>query len=316
MVIDLHPEFGLELVLGIPYAYWLHERGELEGIRTVKGMKPFYYFCDNVEEVYDYRTIDNGAAGLNSLPNNWIHHNAMNMFGKGWGELTEAQQHQSNGTLDYSKWVVPNYTELYSNDEFKFDKPFVVISNRYNIEHGQPPIGFFDIKVLYDMFDYFTTNGYKVIYKRPKNTEFPLDTNELNSIDAGFTDIQSDVEGHGVMTDYQLTEFFDDVILLDDIIQSKDTQIYNESQLKLFSNADGFVAMGGGSTLLCCLFNKPTISYFTTSIECGRQDYFGEDNYYRKLCDKFYPILDNEDNIKSRGEKDYTEMIKKIKEVL
>jgi len=101
MVIDLHPEFGLELVLGIPYAYWLHERGELEGIRTVKGMKPFYYFCDNVEEVYDYRTIDNGAAGLNSLPNNWIHHNAMNMFGKGWGELTEAQQHQSNGTLDY-----------------------------------------------------------------------------------------------------------------------------------------------------------------------------------------------------------------------
>ena len=59
MVIDLHPEFGLELVLGIPYAYWLHERGELEGIRTVKGMKPFYYFCDNVEEVYDYRTIDN-----------------------------------------------------------------------------------------------------------------------------------------------------------------------------------------------------------------------------------------------------------------
>ena len=143
-----------------------------------------------------------------------------------------------------------------------------------------------------------------------------MDTNELNSINAGFNDIQSDVEGHGVMTDYQLTEFFDDVILLDDVIQSKDTQIYNESQLKLFSNADGFVAMGGGSTLLCCLFNKPTISYFTTSIECGRQDYFGEDNYYRKLCDKFYPILDNEDSIKSRGEKDYTEMIKKIKEVL
>jgi hypothetical protein len=37
-------------------------------------MKPFYYFCDNVEEVYDHRTIDNAAAGLESLPNNWIHH--------------------------------------------------------------------------------------------------------------------------------------------------------------------------------------------------------------------------------------------------
>jgi hypothetical protein len=74
MVIDLHPEFGLELTLGVTYAYWLHERGELEEVYTVEGMKPFYYFCDNVNEVYNYRTIDNAAAGLDSLPNNWIHH--------------------------------------------------------------------------------------------------------------------------------------------------------------------------------------------------------------------------------------------------
>ena len=34
MVIDLHPEFGLELTLGIPYAYWLHQRGELDKVVT------------------------------------------------------------------------------------------------------------------------------------------------------------------------------------------------------------------------------------------------------------------------------------------
>ena len=315
MVIDLHPEFGLELVLGIPYAYWLHERGELEGVRTVKGMKPFYYFCDNVEEVYDYRTIDNAAAGLGSLPNDWIHHNAMSMFGKGYGDLTESEKQTSNGTLDYSEWKLPNYVEQYKNDEFKLDNPFVVISNRYNIEHGQPPIGFFDIKVLYDMFEYFTDNGYKVIYKRPKNNEFPLDTNEANSISAGFNDISADVEEHGLMTDYQLTKYFDDVVLLDDLIENKDTHSYNEAQLKLFSNAEGFVAMGGGSTLLCCLFNKPTISYFTTSIECGRPDYFGDGNYYRQMCDKFYPILDDEKDIAKRGNKDYTELVGKVKEI-
>ena len=48
MVIDLHPEFGLELTLGVTYAYWLHERSELEEVYTVECMKPFYYFCDNV----------------------------------------------------------------------------------------------------------------------------------------------------------------------------------------------------------------------------------------------------------------------------
>ena len=26
----------------------IHERGELEKVITSKGMKPFYYFCDNV----------------------------------------------------------------------------------------------------------------------------------------------------------------------------------------------------------------------------------------------------------------------------
>ena len=45
-VIDLNPEFGYEIACGIPYAYWLHQRGELDKVVTSKGMKPFYYFCD------------------------------------------------------------------------------------------------------------------------------------------------------------------------------------------------------------------------------------------------------------------------------
>ena len=142
MVIDLHPEFGLELALGITYAYWLHERGELEGVRTVRGMKPFYYFCDNVEEVYDHRTIDNSAAGLDELPNNWIHHCP--------------RIKSSNGVLDYSKWSVPPYKTVYTTDKFKFDKQMVFVSNRYNVEHGKPPMGYFDIPFLYDLFNHLT----------------------------------------------------------------------------------------------------------------------------------------------------------------
>ena len=32
MIIDTNPEFGLELTLVIPYAYWLHQRGEFEKV--------------------------------------------------------------------------------------------------------------------------------------------------------------------------------------------------------------------------------------------------------------------------------------------
>ena len=302
MVIDLHPEFGLELALGITYAHWLHERGELEGVRTVKGMKPFYYFCDDVEEVYDYRTIDNSAAGLDSLPNNWIHHCP--------------RIKSPNGVLDYSKWSVPPYKTFYDTDKFKFDKPMIFVSNRYNVEHGKPPMGYFDIPFLYDVFNHLTAKGYGVIYKRPTNKEFPLDQNEANGINMGYRNIIADVEGFGKMTDHQLTSFYDDVVLFDDLVKSTDTNTYNEIQLQILSKMSGFVTMGGGGSLLCSMFGFPNISYFNASAECKREGYFGPDNYYRKMSNHdFYPVLDWVEDVKKRGYRDYTEMMKLIKEV-
>ena len=302
MVIDLHPEFGLELALGITYAHWLHERGELEGVRTVKGMKPFYYFCDNVEEVYDHRTIDNAAAGLDSLPNNWIHHCP--------------RIKSSHGVLDYSKWSVPPYKTYYNTDKFKFDKPMIFVSNRYNVEHGKPPMGYFDIPFLYEVFNHLTESGYGVIYKRPKNTEFPLDQNEANGMNMGYRDIVADVDGVGKITDYQLTEFYEDVVLMDDLINSTDTNTYNEIQLQVLSKVSGFVTMGGGGSLLCSMFGVPNISYFNASAECKREGYFGPDNYYRKMSEHdFYPVLDWVEDVKERGHRDYTEMRNLIKEV-
>ena len=175
-VLKINPEFSCEIVMVAPYAYWLHQRGELQTIITSKGMKPFYYFCDDVREDFEYRTVSNEHL-TGQIPNNWIHHNCRAVFGKNYDELTVKEREEANGVLDYSQWTPPPYKEHYKNDRFKFDKPVIVISNRYNYEHGKFPRGFFDIQCLYDMFNYFTENGYKVIYKRPQNTEFPLDDN-------------------------------------------------------------------------------------------------------------------------------------------
>ena len=73
MIVKTNPEFGVELALTMPYVYSLHKQGKLNTVITSKGMKPFYYFCDDVREEFNYRTIDNAAAGLNDIPNNWIH---------------------------------------------------------------------------------------------------------------------------------------------------------------------------------------------------------------------------------------------------
>tara|TARA_R110001592_G_scaffold248191_1_gene510343 strand:+ start:6428 stop:7393 length:966 start_codon:yes stop_codon:yes gene_type:complete len=320
MIIDTNPEFGLELTLVIPYAYWLHQQGKLEKVITTKGMKPFYYFCNNVEERYDHRTIDNFAAGLDKIPNSWIHHNALSVFGKEYSDMSEDEKFQANGVLDYTKWSPPQYLKQYSSNKFNNYKPYIFISNHYNIEHGHPPIGYFSIEILYEIFNYLTEKGYSIIYKRPKNTEFPLDQNETNSLSQGFTDITAEVEDIGLITDYQLTEYYDNVILLDDIIKQEKTEsdinLYNKIQLQLFAAAEGFISISGGSTLLTSYFEKPNISYFTTQTECSRPGYFSSDNYYRKLSNhQFYPILDAENEIIKRGARDYTELLKTIKKV-
>ena len=302
MIVDCNPEFGIELVLSVPYAYWLHEQGKLDKVITSKGMKPFYYFCDNVEEKYNHRTIDNSMAGLDSLPNNWIYGDKKNaeLYKDEWENWESFRNVERGcGILNYKEWKMPDFKSQYKNDKFKFKKPFVVVANRYNWEHGKPPVGYFDIKCLYDMFNYLTESGYIVIYKRPNNTEFPIDQNEMNTVHNQEV-LRAHVDGVGMMTDFDLTEHYEDVILFDKIKEQNVDITYNELQLNLFTNSKGFVGISGGSTLLLNLFQKPTITYLYNSSDL--RDKFWEDengnvnikNYYYMMNPKTIPFIDRD----------------------
>ena len=310
MVLDLNPEFGYELVCAAPYAYWLKEQGEYVKIITSKGMKPFYWFCDEVEEKHNHRSVDNLTNGVQNLPNSWIHHNALANFGKDYSELSEEDKIKANGWLDYSKWTSPPLQEHFYSPDTQTPDKFIVVSNRFNLEHGQAPIGYFDIEFLYNIFDYFKSVGYNVVYKRPNNTEFVRDPNELLN-----NNITANVEGVGMLTDYQLTEYFDNVYLLDNLLKNI-SGTYNEAQLKLFSKADGFISMGGGSSILCSYFNKPVIIYVNTSGDI-RPGYFDGNSYFRKLSkNQIHPVIDTLEEIKSRGYRDYTQVYDYAKTIL
>lgn len=310
MVLNLNPEFGYELVCAAPYAYWLKEQGEYVKVATSKGMKPFYWFCDEVEEVHTTRSVDNSSNGVQDLPNNWIHHNALANFGKDYSLLTEEEKKEANGWLDYSKWIAPPYAEKYKREGVPNLSNYVIISNRFNLEHGQEPIGYFDIESLYTMFNLLTEKGYNIIYKRPRNTEFATDPNELQN-----QDITANVEGQGVITDYDLTKYFQNVYLFDDIVKEVGGT-YNEAQLAIYSSAEGFISMGGGSSILCSYFDKPVIIYVNTSKDI-RPGYFEGESYFNKLSkSKVVPIVDTRDNIIARGYRDYSRVYSSIQEHL
>ena len=313
MVIDIHPEFGYEMACSMPYAYWLHKKGESVKVITCKGMKPFYYFCDEVEEKYNHRSVNNSVNGVQNLPNSWIHHNADAVFGKDYSFLNEEQKIEVNGVLDYTEWTPPPLKEYYKDERFKQGEKTIVVSNKITMDHGQEPHGFFDIELLYDMFNYLTENGYTIIYKRPKMSEFPLDENEIKTINGRYT-ISADVEGLGVIDDYQLIKHYDNIILLDDIVNNSDYD-YNEAQLRTFSNVDNFISIAGGNSIFCSYFGGNQVTYVTTSKEL-RPGYYEGDSYVKKLGGaNIHPVIDPESEIIRRGYNDYVPLMKKIKEV-
>ena len=311
MILKVNPEFGIELALAVPYAYWLHQNKQLEGVVTSKGMKPYYFFCDNVKEEYLTRTIDNDAA-LVGVPNKWIHHNSLAVTGKEYHHLSEQEQHQVNAVLDYNQWICPPYKEHYQNDEYKFDKPVVFITNKYNMEHGEIPLGYFNIPCLYEMFDYFKEKGYVIIYKRATNKEkeFTIDQNEYNSLKQGYHDITANVDGIGVITDFELCKYFDNVILIDDLVKESKYS-YNETQLKIMANCSRFVTVCGGNSILSSLFGGTVISYIHKGKEL-RPNYFGPNSYFRKLSNaNVIPVIDN--SVVKTGIHDYSQLMEQIK---
>ena len=137
MIIDVKPEFGYEIACSIPYAYWLQKRGELEKVITCKGMKPFYYFCDNVEEKYEQRSVNNSINGVQNLPNCWIHHNTHVFFeDKTYGDLTEKEKDEVLIRELVSYFDRNNFNVVYRKYVMKYDYWLIDLNVTVNVEMG------------------------------------------------------------------------------------------------------------------------------------------------------------------------------------
>ena len=305
--IKVNCEFASELVCVIPYAYWLHQNNQLEKVITSRGMTPFYYFCDNVEERFEFRHFDINTNGLREVPNDWIHHNV----GQAYSNFSEEEQTEANGVLNYSEWTPPPYKDNYSyTGQFDDMKPYIVVNNNYNIEFGNDITEsrrYFDIPTLNDIFNYLDDEGYNVIYKRPNNTEFTLDQNEMDTLSQGVTLLAHTTAG--VMSDYEMCDYYPNVYNVNDFDYGDDYS-YNEFQLECFSGASGFITTNGGGGILCAYFGKPVLFYVPHGKEL-REGYLTKENsYIKKLSDSDIHVVLDKDDIN-----DYSKLIKKMKEV-
>lgn len=251
----------------------------IEKTISVIDSRTLYYFSPEHEEKYSYRTIDNDAAGLNRLPNNWIHHNPKVSGGKA-------------GVLDFSEWLMPPYKEVYKNDIFKFEKPLLIISNKYASEWNGAPTNYLDLETLDILFG-ILKRRYTLVYKRPRSSDYVCDENE--SVDIG--DLKAIAVGFGPVTDYELCRMHN-VINYTDLLLKYPEMTYNELQFKLFANCDNYISVQGGNSHICSLFGKTNINYIIQGKEL-REGYFDESGWYYRMnhcrtipVQSYYELLD------------------------
>jgi len=212
--ISFSGEFGPELQFVLPFAYWHYKNGTLSRTRSSKFTKEFYFFSENHIEEFENRTNE-GNYNF-EIPRILYSH-----------------------SYDMSKWLPVPLKEQYRNEVYIFEKPILVLANRFNMEWGGPPISYFDIPTL----DYIISNlkgEYTIVYNRPRPENITEDNSETYDLDE---------------FDW-LKDTHPEVLLMQEMYEENKGKAnnFNHLQLMVYANASHFVSIHGGTSVLASYF--------------------------------------------------------------
>ncbi|GEO10783.1 hypothetical protein [Segetibacter aerophilus] len=218
--VEYYGEFDQELRYVLPFAYWHHLNGTLKKTISCKNTKEFYFFSKNHEEKYSERVWKAG----------YDYYDVPNMT--------------HSNSFSYRKWARVPLKKFYKNDEFVFEKPILIIANKYNIEWDNPPLNYLDIASLDKIISTYK-HKYQVIYNRPLSTQIISDNSEV-----------LDLNEHS-----WLREKHPEVLLMNDLYTSYRSKVasFNHLQLMVYANCDRFISMHGGTAALASYFGGKNI---------------------------------------------------------
>jgi len=155
-------------------------------------------------------------------------------------------------SFSYKKWVRVPLQKHYKNDILVFEKPLLVIANKFNIEWGNDPVNFLSISVL-DKVINLCKSKYQIIYNRPLATQIVSDGSEV--LDLG---------------EYNwLRSTHPEVLLMNDIYAKHQLTVnnFNHLQLMVYANCDRFISVHGGTAALASYFGGINIIFSKSGLE-------------------------------------------------
>jgi hypothetical protein len=237
MEIDCYCEFGYELQLVIPFAYYLYENNLLNKTTSFFMTKELYYFSKNHEEKYDKRKFK-----LPNVPNKTPH----------------------TKELNYDQYTPPPYKSKYKNDYFVYEKPLLIIHNKFNEEWKKPPINFINTETLNKIFN-LCNDKYTIIYLRPQNNKIITDDSKVYNLNEGkLLEIYDIIDGNK---------------LYEESKEKYNINNFNHFQLLIHANCDNFISVQGGNSVLASYFGGTNIIYAKKGRELLCDSYNG---HYKK----------------------------------
>lgn len=207
-------EFAPELLFVLPFAYWHHRNGTLKSTVSSRYTAQLYFFSPDHAEVFDTRTNE-GNYNF-EMPRILYSHD-----------------------YDMAKWTPVPLKAVYRNSVYVYEKPVLIIANRFNMEWDGPPVSYFSIPVL-DFLIETLGSSYTIIYNRPGPGHITMDNSDIYELN-----------------DHEwLKEKHPDVILLEDLYRENKAGAlnYNHLQLLVYANASHFISIHGGTATLASYF--------------------------------------------------------------
>lgn len=235
-------EFTPDLVFALPFAYWHYKNGTLLSTTGAKLTKDLYFFSENHTELFPERTIEG----------NYNYETPRILYSQDY---------------NMSKWAKVPLKDYYKNEIFVFDKPILIIANRYNMEWNGPPISFLSIELL-DYIIVELRSKYTIVYNRP-NPQHIINDNS----------VVYDLNEHD-----WLRKTHPDVILMEDLFEENKSKVknYNHFQLMVYANSECFISTHGGTAALASYFGGVNIILSKKGPE-----------HHFKCFEKLYPKLAN-----------------------